>query len=43
MTGNCDAGILKSYSGEPDNAYSWEVSSRGEFWGSEVVNIDLQS
>lgn len=43
MSGNCDAGILKSYSGEPDNAYSWEVSSRGEFSGSEVVNVDLQS
>ena len=43
MNGNRNAGILKSYSGEPDNAYSWEVSSRGEFSGSEVVNIALQS
>lgn len=43
MSGNCDAGILKSYSGEPDNTYRWVVSSRRKFSGSEVVNIDLQS
>ena len=43
MSGSCDAGILKNYSGEPDNAYSWQVSSKGEFSGSEVLNIDLHS
>jgi len=43
MSSNCDPGILRNCTDEPDNAYSWQVSSKGEFSGSKVLDIDLQS